>query len=205
MESGQYEDLLKLLKAVADENRLQMVRLMSERAYTVSEMASMFDLTEPTVSHHVSRLHEAGLLRLRMEGNQRFYSINEKRLATFKAFVNGIEKLPTKSEKAKPDTAWIEALDWNEADKKVLRDYTADGHLTQFPVKTAKFLVVLRWLVTKFQPGTHYTEKQVNTILKEAHEDFATLRRSLVDYGYMRRERGGGDYWLTPENESQVN
>ena len=205
MESGQYEDLLQLLKAVADENRLQMVRLMSERAYTVSEMASMFDLTEPTVSHHVSRLHEAGLLRLRMEGNQRFYSINEKRLATFKAFVNGIEKLPTKSEKTKPDTAWIEALDWNEADKKVLRDYTENGHLTQIPVKTAKVLVVLRWLATKFQPGTHYTEKQVNTILKEAHEDFATLRRSLVDYGYMRRERGGGDYWLTPENESQVN
>jgi hypothetical protein len=57
-------------------------------------------------------------------------------------------------------------------------------------------------MVTKFQPGTHYTEKQVTTILKEAHEDFATLRRSLVDYGYMRRERGGGDYWLTPENES---
>ena len=89
---------MKLLKAVADENRLQMVRLMSERAYTVSEMASMFDLTEPTVSHHVSRLHEAGLLRLRMEGNQRFYSINEKRMATFKAFVNGIEKLPTKAD-----------------------------------------------------------------------------------------------------------
>ena len=204
MESGQYEDLLQLLKAVADENRLLMVRLMSERAYTVTEMAGMFDLTEPTVSHHVSKLHGAGLLRLRMEGNQRFYSINEKRLATLKAYVNGIEKLPTRAEKAKSNTAWIEALEWNEADKKVLRDYTMNGKLTQVPVKTAKFIVVLRWLATKFQPGTHYTEKQVNTILTEVHEDYATLRRSLVDYGYMRRERGGGDYWLTPENENTV-
>ena len=95
MDTGQYEEALLLLKAVADENRLRMVGLMSERAYTVSEMANVFNLTEPTVSHHVSKLHGAGLLRLKMEGNQRFYSINEKRLATFKAYVNGIEKLPT--------------------------------------------------------------------------------------------------------------
>ncbi len=193
MDTGQYDDLLNLLKTVADETRLRMVGLMSERAYTVSEMATVFNLTEPTVSHHVSKLHSAGLLRLRMEGNQRFYSINEKRLATLKAYVNGIEKLPSKVEKAKSDTAWIEELDWNEADKKVLRDCTVDGRMAYWPAKNSKFLVVLRWVATKFQPGTHYTEKQVNAILKEVHEDFATMRRSLVDYGYMRRERGGGD------------
>jgi hypothetical protein len=202
MDKGQYEDILQLLKAVADENRLKMIGLMSERAYTVSEMATVFDLTEPTVSHHVSKLHGVGLLRLRMEGNQRFYSINEKRLATFKAYVGEIEKRPTETEKVKSDTAWIEALDWSESDKKVLRDCTVNGKMPTIPAKTAKFMVILRWLATKFEPGRHYTEKQVNAILLEANEDFATLRRSLIDYGYMRRERGGGDYWLTPENES---
>ncbi len=201
MDTGQYDDLLQLLKTVADESRLRMVGLMSERAYTVSEMAGVFNLTEPTVSHHVSKLHSAGLLRLRMEGNQRFYSINEKRLATLKAYVNGIEKLPSKIEKTKSDAVWIEELDWNEADKKILRDCTFDGRIANWPAKNSKFLVVLRWVATKFQPGTHYTEKQVNAILKEVHEDFATMRRSLVDYGYMRRERGGGDYWLTPDDE----
>jgi len=201
MDTGQYDDLLNLLKAVADENRLKMVGLMSERAYTVSEMAGVFNLTEPTVSHHVSKLHGAGLLRLKMEGNQRFYSINEKRLATLKAYVNGIEKLPTKVEKVKSDTAWVEALDWNEADKKVLRDYVADGRLPNLPSKVNKWLVILRWIATKFEPGKHYTEKQVNAILRDINEDYATVRRYLIDYGYMRRELGGGDYWLTPENE----
>ncbi|MCA0458663.1 MAG: metalloregulator ArsR/SmtB family transcription factor [Chloroflexi bacterium] len=201
MDAGQSEDLLKLLKAVADENRLRMVSLLSERAYTVSELAGVFDLTEPTVSHHVSKLHAAGLLRLKMEGNQRFYSINEKRLSTFKFYVNAIEQRFTKLEKAKPDTTWIEALDWSESDKKILRDYTRDGKLVQMPVKDAKALVILRWLVTKFEQGKQYTEKQINTILGEAHEDYATLRRTLVDYGYMRRERGGSVYWLTPEDE----
>ena len=32
-------------------------------------------------------------------------------------------------------------------------------------------------------------------------EDFAGLRRDLVDFGYMRRERAGSKYWLTPEDE----
>ena len=117
MDTGQQEDMLQLLKAVADENRLRMITLMSERAYTVSEMAALFDLTEPTVSHHVSKLHGAGLLRLRMEGNQRFYSINEKRLSTFKYYIGDIEKRPTETEKVKPDTAWIEALAWSESAK----------------------------------------------------------------------------------------
>lgn len=201
MDTGQYDDLLNMLKAVADENRLRMVGLMSERAYTVSEMAGVFNLTEPTVSHHVSKLHGAGLLRLKMEGNQRFYSINEKRLATLKAYVNGIEKLPTKVEMVKSDTAWVEALDWNEADKKTLRDYVVDGRVPNLPSKVNRWLVILRWIATKFEPGKHYTEKQVNAILRDINEDYATVRRYLIDYGYMRRELGGGDYWLTPENE----
>ena len=201
MDTGQYDDLLNLLKAVADESRLRMVALMSERAYTVSEMATVFNLTEPTVSHHVSKLHSAGLLRLRMEGNQRFYTINEKRLETLKNYVNGIEKLPARVEKVKANTAWIEALDWNEADKKVLRDYTAEGRVPNLPSKVNKWQVILRWIATKFEPNKHYTEKQVNAILRDINEDYATVRRYMIDFGYMRRELGGGDYWLTPENE----
>ena len=201
MDTGQYEELLLLLKAVADENRLKMVGLMSERAYTVSEMATVFNLTEPTVSHHVSKLHSTGLLRLRMEGNQRFYSINEVRLNTFKAFVNQIEKLPTKTARETSDTAWIEALDWSESDKKVLRDYTLNGAIPRLPTKEARWLVILRWLASKFEPGERYTEKQVNAVLVAVNEDYATLRRNLIEYGFMRRERGGSTYWRTPDDE----
>jgi predicted transcriptional regulator len=201
MDTGQYGDMLQLLKTVADENRLKMIGLMSERAYTVSEMAGIFNLTEPTVSHHVSKLHGAGLLRLRMEGNQRFYSLNAKRLETFKAYVNEIEKQPTRAEKVVSDTAWVEELDWSEADKKVLRDYVVNGRVPNLPSKVNRWVVILRWIATKFEPNKHYTEKQVNAILRDINEDYATLRRYMVDFGYMRREMGGGDYWLTPENE----
>lgn len=202
MDTGQQRDLLNLLKTLADEQRLTMVGLMKGQERTVSEMAGLLGISEPTVSHHVSKLHSAGLLRLRMAGTQRFYSLNEPRLAKFKAYVAEIELLPEKSPEEAVDYAWIDALDWDVEDKKVLRDYVIGGRLSQLPSKEKKWLVILRWLATRFEQGKRYTEKEVNTVLTEAHSDYATLRRYLVDYGFMRRERAGSHYWLTPEDES---
>ena len=201
MDTAQRDDLLLLLKTLADEQRLTMVGYMSQRECTVTEMAGLLELSEPTISHHISKMHSAGLLRLRMAGNQRFYRVNEKRLQTFKHYAAEIDAPISEPKSRESDQAWIDALDWNADDKKVLRDYTRDERLTQLPTKDKKLLVIMRWLVTKFEPGTRYTEKEVNMILTQFHEDFAALRRYLVDYGFMRRERGGSHYWLTPEDE----
>jgi len=204
MESEPKRDMpfLQLLKTVADEQRLTMIRLMHGQERNVGELAGLLALSEPTVSHHLSKLHSAGLVNLRMAGNQRFYRVNLKKLAQFKAMVANIETPPEEQARATSDNAWIDALDWDEADKRVLRDYTRDGHLTQMPTKDKKCLVILRWLAARFQPGLHYSEKQVNAILTEVYHDYALLRRTLVDYGFMRRERGGSDYWLTPDDET---
>lgn len=201
MDAAQQIDLLLLLKTLADEQRLTMVRLMSQREYTVTEMAGLLGLSEPTISHHVSKMHSAGLLHLRMAGNQRFYQINKTRLVTFKSYAAEIDSPLSDQQSEASDNAWIDALDWDEADKKVLRDYTKDGGLVRLPMKEKKWLVVLRWLTTKFEPGVRYNEKEINAILTETHQDYATLRRNLVDYGFMRRERGGNLYWLAPEDE----
>jgi len=201
MDAGQKKDLLGLLKALADENRLTMVGLMSKQERNVGELAGLLNLSEPTVSHHIGKLHEFGLLHLRMAGNQRFYRINEKRLAKFKTYAQDIEKALTEPSEQFDEDAWLESLDITPEDKKVLREYTANGKLTDIPMKQKKLLAVLRWLVTKFEMGAHYTEKEVNAIIKEVHPDYASLRRNLIEFGFMRRERGGGDYWLTPEDE----
>lgn len=202
MNSGQQTDLLNLLKALANKQRLTMISLMGQgQERTVTDMAEMLDITEPTVSHHVSKLHEAGLLRLRMAGNQRFYQVNGKRLAHLKTLMAEIDAPVIDPEPEVFDNAWIDALDWEEADKKILRDHFTGHQLRQIPTKEKKWLVILRWLVTQFEPGVRYTEKQVNAILTPINEDYAQMRRDLIGFGFMRRERGGGDYWLTPEDE----
>lgn len=201
MDSKQQLHLLFMLKALANENRLAMTRMMANQERTVTEMAQITGLSEPTVSHHVSKLHTAGFLTLRMAGNQRFYMLKPQQLDALKTFITQLTEPMKTPETILSENSWIDALNWDEEDKKVLRDYTLNGELIQLPSKEKKWLVVLRWLATKFEAGVYYTEQQVNTIIKEAHPDYALWGGGAVD-GAMRRERGGGNYWLTPEDES---
>jgi hypothetical protein len=195
--------LLEILKALADESRLTLIRLLNEREHTVGELALLLNLGEPTISHHLSKLRENGLVNLRMAGNQRFYRINETGLARFKRMVVDIEKVIPEQEPVHPDHEWITSLGWNAADQQVLRDYTQGKILIRLPSKRGKTQIILRWLATLFEPGLMYNEAKVNEILKAVYaEDYISLRRDLIDMGYLRRERGGGKYWLAPDDAS---
>lgn len=199
MENRQQADILTILKALADESRLALLRQLNEREQTVGELARIINLGEPTVSHHLSRLREAGLVTLRMAGNQRFYRLNDTGLTRFKKLVTDIEQMPPAPESPVSDDAWISALGWSEADQQVLREHTSAGRITFLPTKQKKLLVLLRWLATCFETGRLYAEAEVNTVLKAFYaEDYVSLRRDLVDFGYLRRERGGGKYWQAP-------
>jgi len=201
MDSKQQLYLLFMLKALADENRLAMTRMMANQERTVTEMAQIIGLSEPTVSHHVSKLHTAGFLTLRMAGNQRFYMLKPEQLDLLKTFIAQIKEPMKHPETILSENAWIDALNWDEEDKKVLRDNTRNGKLIQLSSKEKSWLVVLRWLATKFEVGVRYSERQTNQIITDIHADYATIRRALVEFGFMSRERGGGDYWLTPKDE----
>jgi DNA-binding HxlR family transcriptional regulator len=195
------EHLLMLLKTLADESRLTLLRLLAEGELTAGELAGKMDLSDPTISHHLSRLREAGFASLRMAGNQRYYRLNTTSLAKFKKMVMEIEKFPPEPEPM-VDDSWIAALGWDPADQKVLREHTRNGTLINLPAKQHKMLVVLRWLATMFEPERMYSEVEVNEILKTVYaQDYVSLRRDLIDLGYLRRERGGGKYWVAPDEE----
>ena len=199
MKRQQMDNTLFMLKALADESRLALLRQLSQGETTVGELARLVALGEPTVSHHLTRLREAGLVTLRMAGNQRFYRIHNDGLARFKRLAAVIEKPQEVPEPVDNDTSWIDALGWDPADQQVLREHTLGGQITHLPTKQRKTLVILRWLSTLFQPERMYSEVEVNEILKAVYaEDYISLRRDLVDLGYLRRERGGGKYWLAP-------
>jgi hypothetical protein len=138
-----------------------------------------------------------------MAGNQRFYRVNSVGLQKFKRLINEIEQLsPEPDDVVVSDNQWIAALGLEEEDQEVLREHTLNGKLIRIPARQKKWLVVLRWLVTLFEADKLYTEPEVNAILKTVYEhDFVSLRRDLIDFGYLRRERGGGKYWLAPADE----
>ncbi len=200
--SAQPEEVLNLLKIVADESRLTLLRLLNQGEYSVGELAGHLNLGEPTVSHHLSRLRKVGLVTLRMDGNQRFYRIHESGLAHFKSLVTHLEDFPLQPESSVSDNRWIDRLGLSPEDSQVLYDHTHNGKLTHLPRKHKKLVVILIWLATLFQPDTLYTEGEVNEVIQAVYrEDYVGLRRDLVDMGYLRRERGGGKYWLTPGSD----
>jgi hypothetical protein len=86
-----------------------------------------------------------------------------------------------------------EHLDLDAYDRKVLRDYMEDGRLKQIPRQWKKREVILRYLVEQFEWDQRYTEREVNEIISRTHDDFATLRRQLIDSRRMARERDV--YW----------
>ncbi|GAB4529130.1 MAG: hypothetical protein OHK0046_48740 [Anaerolineae bacterium] len=199
---SEFNLLLQMTRALADETRLRIVSLLCQQERNVGELAALLHLKEPTVSHHLSKIREAGLASLRAEGNQRFYSINKSQLARLSDLVSRISTIDLDMTETTNDTDWIDALDMSDEDRKVLKTYTVNGKLTAIPTKMKKHMVIMRWLATLFEADRHYTEKEVNEIITRVHPDYAGLRRDLVEFGFMRRERGGGDYWLTPEDET---
>lgn len=79
------------------------------------------------------------------------------------------------------------------SDDEILGGYLQDGKLRTIPSKVKRKLIVFRWLAEMFVPDTMYDEIEVNRILQSVHEDYATLRRDLCDYGFMARREG--KYW----------
>jgi ArsR family transcriptional regulator len=65
----------RFFKALADETRLRILRLLEVREMCVCEVMVALDLTQPTASHHLGLLENAELVRDRKEGKWVFYSI----------------------------------------------------------------------------------------------------------------------------------
>lgn len=83
--------------------------------------------------------------------------------------------------------------------EKILREYfptEMNGRLKTLPRKEKRKIVVLREIITHFELGKQYSEKQVNEILKSIFDDFVTLRRYLIEYGFMDRKDDGSRYWV---------
>ena len=173
MDATRLEDLSLLFKALADPARLRILGLLAERPLAGHELADRLDLTPPTISHHMRRLVAAHLVDVVPDAQSRIYSLR----------TDAIREISTSvlNQQAAPES---------EEENAVLRAFFDGPRLRQIPASRKKRVVVLRRLLERFGPGRDYTEAEVNEMLREAHDDVATLRRELVDYGFMARDRG---------------
>lgn len=180
-------ELLAFFKALADASRLKIVGLLAREELTVEQLAEMLGLKPPTISHHLSRLSEVGLVSARSESYYNIYRLETKALEDLSKKLLAEDTLP----------AVAADVDVDAYDRKVLESYlNPDGSLKSFPSQRKKFHVILRYVARGFKGGEKYSEKEVNEILSEYSKDTASLRRGLIEFRIMDREGGGGDYWL---------
>lgn len=172
MDAAQLERAAELFKALADPARLRILGLLAERPYAGHELASRLALTPPTISHHMRKLTESGLVAVEAQAQTRLYSLQTDVL---RAMPGTISPLPHEE---------------SGEEDRVLRAFFQGPRLKQIPAARKKRVIILKKLVERFDPQRTYPEAEVNELLQLAHEDFATLRRELVDYGYMTRDRG---------------
>lgn len=86
-----------------------------------------------------------------------------------------------------------------EEREKVLKTYFKqglDGPLDSFPSKEKRKIIVLQQIMNRFDRTKKYTEKEVNEILKKIHADYVTIRRYLIEYGFMDRNKDCTEYWV---------
>ncbi len=180
------EELVTFFKALADTNRLKIVGLLAEKPYSVEELAALLQLKPPTVSHHLAKLVDAGLVRAKAEGYYSVYQLDQSVLESKARSMFSQQELSNVASE----------VDADAYDKKVIKDYTKrDGSLKTLPSQRKKLEAILRYVAKAFEVGKRYSERRVNEILAGYYEDTATLRRELVGSGLMQREGGGGEYW----------
>ncbi|BAZ05993.1 DUF2087 domain-containing protein [Calothrix sp. NIES-3974] len=195
MNDQQLKVWLRFLKALADESRLKILGILANQECSVEELATLLNLKEPTVSHHLTKLKQLDLVKMQVEGNVHLYQINLETLQAFGREIFTLEKM----------ASLVQDLNTEVWDIKVLKaviegDFDnpdAVIRLREIPTNRQKRLVVLKWLVCHLEVGVSYTETEIDEFIQRFHPDYVTLRQELL--GLQLLVRDNGNYMRSPQ------
>lgn len=166
----------------------QILKLMLEGKddKTISKIAG---IAASTVRNHRFKLRE-----------------KEKQAKIFLALMQSLEN-KTKRSIRQADTGTIEEIHpsanmiddrYNITDQdrsKTISSYINEyGSLSQFPAKEKKKIIILREIMKNFKQHYTYNEGEVNEILQRIYGDYPTIRRALIEYGFMERSADCSEY-----------
>ncbi len=83
-------DIALICKAMSDSNRLQILHMLLDGEKCACEILNSFEITQPTLSHHMKILSESGLVKSRKEGKWSYYTINCEVMKSFKNYIGSM-------------------------------------------------------------------------------------------------------------------
>ncbi len=175
------EHSLLIAKALADRSRLLLLKALESGALCAEEMAGLLDLSPSTVSFHIKKLTDAGLI---ITSREQYYTVCALSPSVLDMPIRALLDFgpPAHAAPARVDSRRREV-------QKVVDTFFVDGELRKMPAQRWKREIVLERLAALFPPGT-YSEKEVNRRLNQVYSDHCLARRLLVDEGFFTRSQG---------------
>ncbi len=157
-------DIRKVLGFLTDEERFRVAAAVSLGAADIATVSALTGYANPVILKALVKLEAAGLV--------------VKKAGKYYFEMDKLKALPEALGDSIPKKARAAGLD----------RFIRDGRLITYPKDREDRILVLDYLAGLFEHGQDYTEQAVNDKLKTVHEDFASLRRYLIDHGYLERE-----------------
>lgn len=169
-----------LVGLLAEPERLRVVAALVLGARSPSELIEATGLDQRDVGRALQRLETGGLITSAADG----FTLDT---AVFKDVARTAAP-PRKAE----DHGYAD-----EQTESVIRTFVRDGRLLRLPAQRARRRTVLEHVAHTFEPGTRYSEHEIDAVLRAwcagGTADHVSLRRHLVDEGLLTR--AGGEYW----------
>ncbi len=174
------EAAIRIFKCLSDASRLNIIATLQNGEAYGELLAERLGLSASTLSFHMKKLEEAGLVTSRKEQYYTVYALNasamELRLRDL------LSARPAEDDEARRREEAYR--------RKVLESFFDGERLKAIPVQRKKKLIVLQKIAERFVPGREYGEAELSDIIAEINEDYCTLRRDMVSEGIFRRENG---------------
>lgn len=176
-------EAISLFKCLADKSRLQILKSLAVEDMYVERLAERLGLTASTISFHLKKLSDAGAVTSYKNQYYMMYSLNKKIFQT-----SILEILLQES-----DDAQKQAQRDANYRKRVIDAFFEYGKLKSIPAQRKKERIVLEVIAEAFDFDRTYSEREVNIIIADFHDDFCTIRRDMISERLLGRN--GTEYW----------
>jgi len=173
-------EALQLFKCLSDRSRLQILKSLAIEDMYVERLAQRLGLTPPTISFHLKKLSEAGAVTGTKNQYYTVYSLNRE---LFRGSM--LDILLEESDEAEQQQRRDE-----EYRQKVLESFFEGGKLKSIPAQRKKERIILEVIAESFEPDRDYSEREVNIVIADFHDDFCTIRRDMIAEKLLSRENG---------------
>lgn len=176
-------EAIRLFKCLSDKSRLQILKSLAIEDMYVERLAERLGITAATVSFHLKKLTDAGAVTSYKSQYYMMYSLNKRIFET--SILEILEK--------QSDEAGLQQQRDAEYRQRIIDTFFEYGKLKSIPAQQKKERIVLEVIVQAFEYDKIYSEREVNIIIADFHDDFCTIRRDMIGERLLDRDTKG--YW----------